>query len=230
MTKELLVAELLCTRLCHDLTGPIGAVNNGAEFLSEEGFSKQNEAVDLIVSSAFSAVSRLQFYRFAYGRVKDGGEASLSDKKAMVVDFFKGSKVELDWSDEHTDASGVSVSSKMVRLIFNLLIITSNALLKGGKITVRVNENENGDKVITVSAEGPAVKWEKDVALMVSAPMTDEALTAKNIQMHLTYELLQELHMTLTQESNPQSLLFTATQPRQEGSHFAGITMEQAHG
>jgi histidine phosphotransferase ChpT len=46
MIEELRMAEMLCTRLCHDLTGPIGAVNNGAEFLSEEGFNLQNQAVD----------------------------------------------------------------------------------------------------------------------------------------------------------------------------------------
>jgi histidine phosphotransferase ChpT len=49
---ELKLAELLCTRLCHDLTGPIGAVSNGAEFLSDEGFELQGQAVELIVSSA----------------------------------------------------------------------------------------------------------------------------------------------------------------------------------
>jgi histidine phosphotransferase ChpT len=75
------LAEMIATRLCHDLTGPIGAVNNGAEFLDEEGFDMQNQAVQLILSSAHEAVNRLQFYRQAYGRVGDTGEASLSDKK-----------------------------------------------------------------------------------------------------------------------------------------------------
>ena len=51
MIAETKLAEMLCTRLCHDLTGPIGAVNNGAEFLDEEGFDMQNEAVQLIVTS-----------------------------------------------------------------------------------------------------------------------------------------------------------------------------------
>jgi len=49
---ETRLAEMLCTRLCHDLTGPIGAVNNGAEFLSEDGFDMQHEAMQLIFTSA----------------------------------------------------------------------------------------------------------------------------------------------------------------------------------
>src|SRR5262249_54790037 len=113
MNEELRMAELLCTRLCHDLTGPIGAVNNGAEFLSEEGFNLQSQAVELIISSAFSAFTRLQFYRTAYGKVKEQGEASLADKQKLALDFFAGSKITLDWPDSHTDSSGVSISQKM---------------------------------------------------------------------------------------------------------------------
>ena len=88
MHHDTKLAEMIATRLCHDLTGPIGAVNNGAEFLDEEGFDMQNEAVQLIVSSAHEAVNRLQFYRQAYGRVGEMGEASLSEKKQLTVDFF----------------------------------------------------------------------------------------------------------------------------------------------
>src|ERR1700743_3868637 len=116
MIKELQMAELLCTRLCHDLTGPIGAIANGAEFLSDEGFDLQGQAVELITSSATQAVSRLQFYRKAYGRINDDGEANLAEQKKIANDFFAGGKVTLDWPDMHTDALNVSVSYKMGRL------------------------------------------------------------------------------------------------------------------
>src|ERR1700709_2008856 len=109
MIAETKLAEMLCTRLCHDLTGPIGAVNNGAEFLDEEGFDMQNEAVQLILSSAHEAVNRLQFYRQAYGRVGHMGESSLSDKKKITMDFFSGTKVKVDWPDAHTDAANMGI-------------------------------------------------------------------------------------------------------------------------
>src|ERR1700679_4101799 len=140
MIDELQMAELLCTRLCHDLTGPIGAVHNGAEFLAEDGFNMQGQAMELITSSAFSAVSRLQFYRMAYGVVRDHGEASLSDKQKMAADFFAGSKI--------------------TRLIFNLIIVASGALIRGGTITVRIAQGAEGRKQLTVGAEGAGLKWE----------------------------------------------------------------------
>src|ERR1700735_3589316 len=123
MIPHLKLAELLCTRLCHDLTGPIGAIANGAEFLNgEDGAKMQDMAVELINTSAAQAVSRLQFYRRAYGRINDDGEANLDSLRKIVSDFFAGGKVIIDWPDTHTHASGVAISYKMGRLLINLLI------------------------------------------------------------------------------------------------------------
>ncbi len=213
MIDELRMAELLCTRLCHDLTGPIGAVHNGAEFLSEEGFNLQPQAVELIVSSAFSAVSRLQFYRMAYGRVKDHGEASLSDKQKMAADFFADSKVTLDWPDEYTDASGISISTKMIRLIFNLLIISSSALLKGGTVAVKMELMDDGAKKIQVNASGSAIKWDAEADSVVINGADMASLSPKNVQYYLTHRLAGELNVALSVSAMPEAIAFTAIQP-----------------
>lgn len=208
------MAELLSTRLCHDLTGPIGAVNNGAEFLSEEGFNMQGQAVELIVSSAFSAVSRLQFYRLAYGNMKESGEASLADKQKMAADFFTGSKITLDWPDTQTDAAGVSVSLKMARLIFNLLILASGALIRGGVISLRIQQ-EGDAKIITVGAKSPHVKWDGELTPALEGRLAPEALTPKNVQAYLTHCFVEDLHATLIHELANEELIFKVMQKLQ---------------
>lgn len=198
MAGDLRMAELLCTRLCHDLTGPIGAVNNGAEFLSEEGFALQNQAVELIVSSAFSAVTRLQFYRSAYGKVKDQGEANLADKQKLAMDFFADGKITLDWPDSHTDSAGVSVSLKMARLIYNLLIVASGCLIRGGSIAVRISQNEQGQKQIALTAKGPGLKWDAETDTIFSGAFNPDDLSPKNVQIYLTKCFADELKSTLS--------------------------------
>ncbi|MEK6746800.1 MAG: histidine phosphotransferase family protein [Pseudomonadota bacterium] len=193
MNEKMYFAELLCTRLCHDLTGPIGAVNNGAEFLSEEGFDLQSQAVDLIVSSAFSAVSRLQFYRIAYGNVKEHGEANLSEKQKIASDFFVGTKIELDWPETHTDAAGISISLKMLRLTYNLLVIASSALIRGGKISVRLDKDDSLRKVITVLATGANLKWDSEAEKVFSVSSSDCVVNTKNVQLHLTRHYADDL-------------------------------------
>lgn len=213
MNHNLQMAELLCTRLCHDLTGPIGAVNNGAEFLKEEGFDLQSQAVELIVSSAFSAVSRLQFYRMAYGAVKNHGEANLSEKKKVAADFFAGSKIELDWPETHTDAAGVSISIKMSRVIYNLLIIASGTLIRGGKISVRLAKDDLSRKVITVIAKGANLKWDSEVEEILSNKSFGGEITAKNVQLHLTKQYADDLSATIEWRVSADELVLQVTQP-----------------
>lgn len=213
MNDNIHMAEFLCTRLCHDLTGPIGAVNNGAEFLSEEGFDLQGQAVELIVSSAFSAVSRLQFYRMAYGNVKDHGEANLSEKQKIATDFFVGSKIILDWPETHTDAAGVSVSLKMLRLIYNILIIASASLIRGGTISVRLEKDALSRKIITVSAKGANLKWDSETEKMLSDSSDGCEITAKNVQLRLTKQYADDLRATIEWRTAPDELILQVTQP-----------------
>lgn len=211
MHDALLMAELLCTRLCHDLTGPIGAVNNGAEFLAEEGFNLQSQAVELITSSAFSAVARLQFYRFAYGRVRDQGEANLSDRQKMATDFFADSKITLDWPDNHTDAAGVSISQKMSRLLFNMLIISSGSLMRGGTISVRITTPDEYNKRLTVEAEGPSLKWDGDIEKILSDQIPLEELSPKNVQFFFTRQLAKEIEAEFVCDVADDKLVMHAT-------------------
>lgn len=214
MIHDLRMAELLCTRLCHDLTGPIGAVHNGAEFLSEEGFNLQGQAVELIVSSAQSAVARLQFYRVAYGRVKDQGEAPLAERQKMAADFFADSKITLDWPDSHTDASGVSISLKMLRLLYNLLIIASGTLIRGGTIAVRLSAGEDGNNHLTVSAQGTAIKWEPETQDILDGRLDAEHADAKNIQCFLTRILANELNATMSVNVGENEVAISVIKPK----------------
>lgn len=193
MSNETKLAEMLCTRLCHDLTGPIGAVNNGAEFLEEEGFDMQHEAMQLILSSASEAIHRLQFYRVAYGRLNDGGEASLAQQKTIVQDFFKATKITIDWPDSHADGAQISISQKMSRLILNYLIIVAGALIKGGKISIRLHEDADGTKQIEVEGSGPMVKMDEDLLRVLRKEAQLSNLSPKTAQIALTLNIAEEI-------------------------------------
>lgn len=211
MVQELRFAELLCTRLCHDLTGPIGALANGAEFLSEEGFEMQGQAVELIASSASQAVARLQFYRRAYGRINDNGEASLSELKKLVEDFLQGSKVTLDWPDLYTDSAGLSVSYKMSRVILNVLILSLGALLRGGTIMLKL-ESQGDERKIQIKASGSAVKWDEGFSDVLSGKVPLQSLTPKTIQVELTRQLAKEVSAKVEWTASGTELTFNLSQ------------------
>lgn len=198
------LAEMLCTRLCHDLTGPIGALSNGAEFLADDEFSMQGQAIELIGQSAEQAVNRLQFYRTAYGRVNSAGEAVLSETKQLISDFFVGGKISLDWPDNQTDALEISVSRKMARLLQNMVIIAAHTLIRGGIIAIRI-EQEGASKKVVVSASGLSAKWEEKHQKVLDGGVTIDDVIPETVQIYYTNKLAEELEVSMTATSSEDS-------------------------
>lgn len=79
MTRELDLASLLASRLCHDVVGPVGAIQNGLELMAEDEFMTEM-ALDLIRKSAHQASAKLQYARMAYGAA--GGAEQLDPAEA----------------------------------------------------------------------------------------------------------------------------------------------------
>lgn len=213
MHQEVRLAELLCTRLCHDLTGPIGAINNGAEFLSEEGFSMQDQAMELIVGSAQQAVIRLQFYRQAYGKVNYSGEASLNEVRQLANKFFRDTRVTLDWPDSHADSADMSTSRKMAKLVLNMLIMVSATLPKGGTIAIRVGKDMQGHSVLTVRGEGDLVKLDEDVKAAFEHTANIADVTPKTVQPYFMTSLAKYIEVQLTHEVSPKHIELIAMHP-----------------
>ena len=209
MDKELRLAELLATRLCHDLTGPIGAVNNGAEFLSDDSFSMKDQAMELIIGSAQQAVTRLQFYRQAYGKVNYAGEASLDEVRSLARAFFKETRVELNWPDAYTDAAGVSVSRKMAKVVLNMLILVSGSLPRGGKISVVVTQAD-GQAKVSVTGEGEGVKLDQEIMAALSGKLDIEDLTPKSVQPYFTILLGQRIGVSISHEMTDRYFVMNA--------------------
>lgn len=192
------LAEMLSTRLCHDLTGPIGAVRNGAEFLEDEESGMQGEALQLVASSAQEAVSRMQFYRRAYGRVNVGGEADLQQCRTLVEGFLDASPIALDWAIESMDVGHVSLSQRMSRILLNLLVIGCGALLRGGRVSVSLSGCEVDGEAVSVSACGETVRLDESVREALEGEVVDAELTPKNVQAVFLQRIAGEIGMRVS--------------------------------
>lgn len=205
------LAEMLCTKLCHDLTGPVGAIANGAEFLVDEDSGMGGQAIELISQSAEEAVHRLQFYRQAYGRVNHKGEASLSDAKLLIQDFFSAGKISLDWPDQYTEAANISISRRMMRLMYNLVLIASATLIRGGTVAIRLHQEESVKRV-HISASGPTLKWEPDYNEVLAGHVPLDDVTPYTVQLYYTRQLSDQLGALLKAEVGDEMFELTVTQ------------------
>ncbi len=205
-TDPIKFAEMLCTRFCHDIIGPVGAVSNGAEFLRDEMPELKSQAMELIEKSSREAIARVQFYRQAYGVGLKSSSASLTEAKNTAVNFFDGSKITLDWNDKYTDMSGVDINYTHKKIILNLLVICSSALIRGGKITFAIDNDKT-----ELRAEGTSVKLDPEMENCLKSDCREGLSDPKLIQAKYTAVLAEEAGFAISIAKNNESLAFTLT-------------------
>ena len=189
MSKILEFSELLVTRFCHDIAGSVSAVNNGVEFL--EGSTDQSlrtKAIELVQENSDLCAIRLKFFRYLYGSSQQFGEINAENFTNMVKDFYKSSKVTLDWSDFDTRIPLVHRSAKM---LVSIVYVCSCLLIYGGTIKISMTKNPEG-KNITVVATGEKLKnIAKVIQILSDHEMRD--IKADNIHIHLASKIATDL-------------------------------------
>src|SRR4051812_29783701 len=126
------LAALLCSRVCHDLISPVGAIVNGLEVLDDNPKPDDREfALDLIRKSAKTASARLQFCRLAFGAAGSAGaQIDVGDAEKMARGFLEDEKTKLTWN-----LPRVLLAKNRVKLLLNMLVIAGQAIPRGGMLT-----------------------------------------------------------------------------------------------
>ncbi len=151
------LAALLCSRVCHDLISPVGAIVNGLEVLEEEKDEETKTfALDLIKKSAGTASAKLQFCRIAFGAAGSAGaQIDLGDAENIARGFFEDDKTKLAWN-----LPRALLAKNRVKLLLNMLLIAGQTIPRGGRLTVDpIGEGETmGFKVSAAGhqCQGPA--------------------------------------------------------------------------
>src|SRR4030095_12059875 len=126
------LARLLCSRLCHDLLSPVGALNNGIELLADEQDPEMRErCLELLAESARASANKLKFFRLAFGAAGGlGDEIDTREAKAALEGLYGVEKrIELGWM-----VAGDRLPKGAVKLLLNLAMIAGAALGVGGGV------------------------------------------------------------------------------------------------
>jgi len=153
------LAALLCSRVCHDVISPVGAIVNGLEVLEDENDPAMRDfALDLIRKSARQASARLQFARLAFGAAGSAGASiDLGDAEQVARGLFQDDKIALTWSSPRA-----LLPKNKVKLLLNLVALGVVALPRGGVVTVEI-VGEPPNVAFTVTSKGEAAKLNEHV-------------------------------------------------------------------
>jgi len=172
------LAALLCSRVCHDVISPVGAIVNGLEVLEDEDDpSMRDVAIDLIKKSARSASARLQFCRLAFGAAGSvGASIDTGDAESVARGLLTTEKTAVTWT-----ATRRLMAKNKVKLLLNLCLLANAAIPRGGVITV--DATGEGDAVeLLVTARGPNAKVAAGIVDLLDGAPESGKVDAHSIQ------------------------------------------------
>jgi histidine phosphotransferase ChpT len=173
------LAALLCSRVCHDLISPTGAIVNGLEVLEEKESDEETKtfALDLIKKSAKTASARLQFCRLAFGAAGSAGaQIDLGDAQTMGRAFIEDDKTKLTWK-----LPRLLLPKNRVKLLLNLLIIAGQTIPRGGMLTVEpIGEGESMG--FRIAASGLNARIPQAVPALLAGTSESGSIDAHAIQ------------------------------------------------
>ena len=200
------LTALVCSRVCHDVISPVGAIVNGLEVFADEKDEKMKEvALDLIRKSAIQASARLQFARIAFGAAGSAGaQIDLGDAAEVTQGFFADERLKVVWNLPRT-----LLPKNRVKLLLNLLMIASAAIPRGGTLTVDpIGEGEGMG--FRLQAEGALARIPpKAEALLAGTPA--ESLDAHVIQPYYAGLLARAARVKVAIASEGGAIVLTAT-------------------
>src|ERR1700759_4476412 len=127
------LAALLCSRVCHDLISPVGAIMNGLEVM-EDGKDEETSkfAMDLIKKSAKTASAKLQFCRLAFGAAGSAGaQIDTGDAEKVARGLIEDEKTKIAWT-----VPRVLLAKNRVKLLLNMLLVAGHSFPRGGQMTI----------------------------------------------------------------------------------------------
>ncbi|PCG15539.1 MULTISPECIES: histidine phosphotransferase family protein [Sphingomonas] len=204
-------ASLLCSRLCHDLLSPIGAMSNGLELLADETDpAMRTRCLELLSESARASANKLKFFRLAFGAAGGFGDrVDMREARGAVEGLLAENKrLTLHWAVEEPE-----LPKAAVKVLLNLALIAGDTLVRGGTVTIGTEEGEHTTEIV-LRAEGPRVILDPDLRATLTDGSGGESVTPRAAAAFLVHAIVADAGgSVMVTDPVDNTLLFGATLP-----------------
>ena len=183
------LASQLCSRLCHDLLSPVGALMNGLELLADEKDpAMRQRCFELLEQSAKASTDKLKFFRLAFGAAGGFGEKVSTDEVRSLVDALVAGndRITVSWV-----LGAPELSKPAAKVLLNFAHIALDALMRGGSIDIAA-EVRGGTCEIAVRAMGRKVAFDRTIGDALEGRLAPEALSGRTAAAHMLHVIAAE--------------------------------------
>lgn len=222
------LAQLMCSRLCHDLITPVGAISTGLEIISENPDDIDAELMELTSHSAGNAAQRLVYYRAAFGYSGFNILNSPDKIEKLLRDYLATYKINLDWKcdiDFQSNPIKADIIYDYARIIVNLVGLMIECAPYGGDFILEISQVQGAESLcfsFVVSGDLVPMKSENKKALL--GELAEEDVTPHSVQSYLTHSFLDLKGAELSINSTTaQSLALSFETENLDGQQFGSL-------
>lgn len=204
------LASQLCSRLCHDLLSPVGALTNGLELLAEEKDPEMRKrCFELLEQSARISADKLKFFRLAFGAAGGFGEMVPIAEPRALIDALVGNngRITVNWA-----LAGDALPKAAVKTLLNLSLIAIEALVRGGTLDIGAEMREGASEIV-VRAAGARIAFDNEVGRALNGELPVSALSSRTAPAAMLHQLAAGLGGGLQYALTEEALVMGAVLP-----------------
>ncbi len=208
------LASMLCSRLCHDLLSPVGALANGLELLADETDPEMRaRCMELLDQSARISTDKLKFFRLAFGAAGGFGEnVSVDEPKALIAALVgDNERIAVNW----TLASN-HLPKGAVKVLLNMAQIALDALVRGGTLDIGA-ERRDGATEIVVRAAGAKIAFDDTIGRALEGDLPAGELSSRTAPAHMVHLVAANAGGALQYHKSDEALVLGAVLPQPDG-------------
>lgn len=216
MTKSSAVdlASLLCSRLCHDMLSPIGAMSNGIELLADERDAVMREkCMELLEQSARTSANKLKFFRLAFGAAGGYGEMiEIAEPREAIEGLLSAnSRIAANWA-----LADNKLPKDAVKILLNFAHIAIDALLRGGTLDIGAEMRDSGTEIV-IRASGEKLAFDEDIGRALQGTLPAESISGRTAPAYMIQQMVQDAGGKIQYHYGDGSLVLGAVLPKIEG-------------
>ncbi|MCJ2187939.1 histidine phosphotransferase family protein [Novosphingobium beihaiensis] len=188
-TSSLELASLLCSRLCHDMLSPVGALSNGLELLADEKDPEMRQrCFELLDQSARISTDKLKFFRLAFGAAGGFGEmVPVSEAKVLVDGLVaNNARIVLNWA-----LSSDSLPKPAIKVLLNFALFGMEALPRGGTLDIAAEFRDETSEIV-VRAAGQRIAFDRDIGRALEGTLPEGELSSRTAPAAMIHKLASE--------------------------------------
>ena len=196
MEKKFNITEIVCTRISHDLIGNIGALANALEVMEDDDIDFMEEIKSTLNFSSTVLMSRLKFFRLVFG-LNNANLENADTVRNISQNYVKSinphHQIDLD-------ISPINGQSDLNRVIMLAVMLCSDIIVKGGKITIKTDSQQITTNVTSLFplAQNKIIEINNII----------KGIYPENLSQYAPLFYLQEMGATLRTEENNDFTLY----------------------